>query len=594
MPKADPWIERARARDPHDLPQLFATLTSSSRPATERRLAALAEWPRTEAVGELAARLLAEFPFDGWGLGGATRAVGLAILHGAPFEALRATPLAGASEVVRLWRGPALEAARQFLARAHGLPPAGPFEPKPIPLRPRHALHAAWLDLAASRSLEALPALLEHFGSGAGTDICARALALLELPRDRRVAAAVVDLLKYPPVSPRPENPLFLALALLAAAHGDKSDARGLKDLFEAVPSLEWIKTLFLSTKAGKTVDKPSAAGPAPKGPAKPKLGTAASTPTSERTFLEWIADAPEDLERRAVFADWLSGRGDPRGEYIALALAASKEPPTPARARRLAALERQHLRVWLRSLDRCLLPRHTRLDNGFLSRAFLSLEKLVPKATDPLLATIEDLAVSGREDAAACALLASERLSRVRKLKAPPKLVAALNPRARERLTELSLDLGGPKALAALRGLAFPALEVLRLESVFDRYAPEEVFALSFVDRLRQLTIASAQTVQAWLEPARRRKIQALTVETGDLRYDFELSASAPRLTITLDDSLEPHHYTWLFRCLPDLDPGIRRGAVLQIAEGTIGAPQAARLRALGLECRALATSEG
>lgn len=45
----------------------------------------------------------------------------------------------------------------------------------------------------------------------------------------------------------------------------------------------------------------------------------------NERTFLEGIDSAPDDDDRRLVFADWLTSRGDPRGEFIVVQVALAK-----------------------------------------------------------------------------------------------------------------------------------------------------------------------------------------------------------------------------------------------------------------------------
>ena len=36
-----------------------------------------------------------------------------------------------------------------------------------------------------------------------------------------------------------------------------------------------------------------------------------------EEEFLQQIVAAPEDVEPRLVYADWLEERGDPRGDFI-------------------------------------------------------------------------------------------------------------------------------------------------------------------------------------------------------------------------------------------------------------------------------------
>ncbi len=67
---------------------------------------------------------------------------------------------------------------------------------------------------------------------------------------------------------------------------------------------------------------------------------------TREAEFLAAVYAAPDDDGPRGVYADWLVGRGDPRGEFIALQLSkADKSPRALARER---SLERKHRASWL------------------------------------------------------------------------------------------------------------------------------------------------------------------------------------------------------------------------------------------------------
>ncbi|MFT3713384.1 MAG: TIGR02996 domain-containing protein [Archangium sp.] len=52
----------------------------------------------------------------------------------------------------------------------------------------------------------------------------------------------------------------------------------------------------------------------------------------------------PDDLSLRAVYADWLTEHGDPRGEFISLQLA----PPSRASEVRMRALHKKHWRTWM------------------------------------------------------------------------------------------------------------------------------------------------------------------------------------------------------------------------------------------------------
>jgi len=64
------------------------------------------------------------------------------------------------------------------------------------------------------------------------------------------------------------------------------------------------------------------------------------------------LAKSPDDLALYQVYADWLSDRGDPRGELIALSLAAERDPADGEIKARLALLHEKHDREWLPGLE--------------------------------------------------------------------------------------------------------------------------------------------------------------------------------------------------------------------------------------------------
>lgn len=66
-----------------------------------------------------------------------------------------------------------------------------------------------------------------------------------------------------------------------------------------------------------------------------------------EQTFLAAIAANPHDREARAVYADWLDERGDPRGEYLRLELLQHELPA------RMAALAAALDEAWLAQVVR-------------------------------------------------------------------------------------------------------------------------------------------------------------------------------------------------------------------------------------------------
>lgn len=585
MAKSDPWLERASARNEHDLPELVASLATESRPATERRLAALTAWPKSAAVATHAGVLLQSFPFDVWALGGATRALGLALVHGASAAAFEHTELSRFSADVERWRKPALEAARRFAVRARFAPKSDALVGlhEPLPDTPK-ALHAAWMKLAASRAPGSLPRLLETLGRGAATDIAARATELLDFERDARIADAIVEILEYAPVKARESNPFFVVLGLTLVAHGDRRHAPASKKLGEALPQLEWL---------GRLLDVRRAA-PSPEA-AEPAIASKPSTPSDERSFVAWIAEAPDDLARRSVYADWLSERGDPRGELMALQLAGAGSEPAPAAEKRVAALLKKHQKAWLRSIARNLFGRSEPVfADGMLSAIRLDLRKVAPKPDEPLLVGLRKLMVWGREDAQAKKLLASPLLSGLRELEAPIALVAALHPRAKARLTSLSIRIDERAELGILAALELPGLRRFVLEKgTIEGFGldirPEEIFALPLASELEELVVAPSVDPGAWLASARVAGLRSLSLRVpGESRYQFTLGPE-PSLRILLEH--EVNHYTGyqgFVAALATVPPDVRTRTVLELRRPGLLIAEAARaVEALGVSTK-------
>ncbi|MEO8707311.1 MAG: TIGR02996 domain-containing protein [Kofleriaceae bacterium] len=86
---------------------------------------------------------------------------------------------------------------------------------------------------------------------------------------------------------------------------------------------------------------------------------------TDEAALLSAIRDAPDDDAPRLVYADWLIERGDPRGEYIALACSLGYDAYVAAEA-----LWQQHEQAWRAVLPPILRDaRLTRRRHGFIEQ---------------------------------------------------------------------------------------------------------------------------------------------------------------------------------------------------------------------------------
>jgi uncharacterized protein (TIGR02996 family) len=579
--KKDLWLERAAAHDERDLPELFASLTKEGRPATERRLLSLCKWPRSEAVANEAGKLLRVFPFDVWALAGASCALGVALVHRATARAFDHTELPRFSADVERWRKPALEAARRFTARIASEPspgaPAGSFAA--LPTTPK-ALHAAWMKLAVLRAPDTLPVLLEAFGRGAATDVTARATALLDFARDPRVADAIAELLEYPPVTMKPANPFFVVLGLALVAHGDKRHAPALKKLVEGIPQLAWL-TQLLDTRRGRASVK-----------ADPIAAPKSAGLSDERSFVAWIAEAPDDLTRRRVYADWLSERGDPRGELMALQLAAPGGAPSPEVEKRIAALLGKHQNGWLKSFARCLFARSEPVfADGMLSEIRLDLTKFVPRPDDPLLVGLRKLMVFGRQDAGARKLLGSPLLSGLTDLDAPVSLLSALGPAARARLVALGVRIDRRADLELLAALELPALRRLRLDKgTIEGFGvdvrPEEVRALPLSVGLEELEVSPSVEPAVWLEALRGTSLRHILLRApSNVRFQLSLEGE-PKLRVVVEHELDAYAArTLLTRGLRPLPREVLARTRVELREPGVLDPETAHaIEALGI----------
>jgi len=110
--------------------------------------------------------------------------------------------------------------------------------------------------------------------------------------------------------------------------------------------------------------------------------------------LLAAIVEAPGDIARRQVYADYLLSIGDPRGEFIALQLADARGELDRAGKARAQTLLSQHGQAWLGNVAPALVRSSTRFVAGFLTTARVKqnhrgLERLIG---DPVWATVETL----------------------------------------------------------------------------------------------------------------------------------------------------------------------------------------------------------
>lgn len=498
---------------------LFADIRTISRTELARRLTVLVEAPPDSTLAPHLAALLLDFPFDLFTLGPAAAALGAALLHGCEASAFDAkTSRPSPYKVVAIWQEVALDACRAFAVRAENLAGATPTELYPLPKRPRAAAQKAWLELAATRAPAVLPTLLTDLAACPSTDLTRRGLALLGFPRDRRIADAIGLVLASPAVGVRLENPLFFVCGLLMVAHGDSSHAPSLGRLCKALPELAWLS---------RFVDaRPVAAVPA--------VAAASAVPQDEPSFLRWIAEAPDDDGRRALFSDWLSSHGDVRGEFIALQLAATERALAPAALRRMQTLERSHGAAWLGTLARALeRGREVGFERGFAARVALTPQApSLPRPDDPVIGTLRELWLRGLATPPAFGLIGSPYLSGLRRLSAELSLVEALHPSTKRNLRELATGAESARALERIGALELPALSSLELDHLDVR--PDQVLPLVKSLRVRALTLDHSIRPELWLELARTAGLERLTMITlYNGRFEFTLDGAEAHLSL-------------------------------------------------------------
>lgn len=186
----------------------------------------------------------------------------------------------------------------------------------------------------------------------------------------------------------------------------------------------------------------------------------------SEAELLEAIWASLDDDAPRAVYADFLMERGDPRGELIALQLRSEADATAKKRERALLA---KHGKAWLGPLERLLAKQGRELRRGFLARGTLELknrdEKLGRDFHDPCWNTLEDVRLHGWRDQERVEDLAGlPWFGRLRALRGlDMKGAAALASKGGAHLQELEIVLeeDEDERLQAIGG-GFPAVRAL------------------------------------------------------------------------------------------------------------------------------------
>ncbi len=448
--RKDPWLSDLAKHGA--TPQLLARTNDAAGRKLEARFEALAALPENEAVAQVAVDFFTTFPIRfREQLGVAALAAGVAFLHRAPAEAFRNLPTPAApNDFVPAWHARVTGALTAALSRP-------------------------------SRGAEELPEVLHNFGEGPATQVAVRAIELLKFAPDVRIAEAAADWLARPPVRASAQTPAFTVLALALAVHGDRSFTLHAEALSDAVYELSWLTRALPQREAR---------------PAKKQQ----TTPTldSSDDFLRFIAEAPDDDGRVAVFMDWLLQQGDPLGTFMALQRA--DRPLTDKEQRQLAALLKKNGKTWLRSLSKSTEPVFERgVLRAIKTSAWAGNE--VPRLDEPLLSLLHTWDLGGGTNLPLGPLLREAKLTSLRRLITDPRWLGFASDALLAQLEELSLRRGTDDFRELKRPL--PKLKRLCLAGNWNT-GMNELAALPLLAQLDVLRVESSWP--ALWEPLRAR----------------------------------------------------------------------------------------
>jgi uncharacterized protein (TIGR02996 family) len=213
---------------------------------------------------------------------------------------------------------------------------------EPLPGGRKKAEHEAWLEIEKDRDhrdFQRLILSMTKGSSGQGTERLER----LASRNDVRLGRALLRILGKPPWTARTAKGFWDAVLATLRELGDTRLADPLDELSARYLGIcgtsvgEWLQNQLAKIAAELRATRPPRALPpaeekhlaalegllavekaAVRRAAKGKQKAA----RSEEDFLAAVYAAPDEDAPRAVYADWLTERGDPRGEFISLQLA--------------------------------------------------------------------------------------------------------------------------------------------------------------------------------------------------------------------------------------------------------------------------------
>ena len=316
-------------------------------------------------------------------------------------------------ELLAAWRALRAPELADVLAAASELAAS---DRPPVSGRSQRDLHAAWMQLAAGRDALDIDRMLAALAHGNLNQAIERIAWLVSWEPDPRVAAGLEALIASPPSAAfvKGSSAVLWKNVCLVLEHVGDPRTRTIHERLAWLADDRAPSPFDVGTRRG-TVTKAVARVAAAIPPARP-LDAEASARVTELAailarvprpvrgddLLARIYEQPHDDAARAVYADWLTTNGDPRGEFIALQLARAsdplalpplrwhRDPEPPAHERTLLTT---HGKVWLGRL--ATLLGHADFERGFPARGYLARGATVRAlAALPEAATLVDLDV--------------------------------------------------------------------------------------------------------------------------------------------------------------------------------------------------------
>ncbi len=378
------------------------------------------------------------------------------------------------------------------------------------------AMNARWLEVAKARDPIDVPRLLAALTTGRAQATLGRLRELAQFPNDPRTAMALASLLAEPPFEPGVAMTQMVELVgglLVRMAHPETLVT------LAAHRTRPEIETVCLAIEGA--VQPPRELDAAEESLCT-QLDAALPETRVADALLDAIYTAPDDHGLRSVYADWLVERGDPRGEFIHLQLAAARGQLSPDGAYREAELLRLHARNWLGPLTKVIPTGERVFERGFLQKCTVvtpNRRTFIAVASAPEWRTVSELTcnMGYQQDAH---LFASRDFAHLESLRGPHSqlLVELAKASAPRRLRHAGVIITGPDGLAEMAeafregGPGLPELRSLRCAS---QPLPAEAFAGLLASALGQRLDA----LEVCLQPQSVRQLLSSATPTSILR---------------------------------------------------------------------------